>query len=308
MPLLSVKNLSLRNGSRWLLRDVNLELDSGGALSVFGPAGSGKSLLAGVLAGLIQPYKGDIVVASSDGKVEISAAMQDFGLADELTVYENLMFFAQMAGLPGRLRSKKVSFLVEMLRLGNVRNDRASEISGNTAVRIEIARALIKDSAVYCIDGLLDTLSPETLEHLWDYLLELRRDNGAGLVVMTGSGRIAQMCSQTAVLVNGNIGFFGETEEFRRMAGEDMVVIGNIGSPLVRNRIKEQFAVMVSEEEGFLSFRVANSDKVVADILNEYGSDVGCVYLKRPTLDDALEVSMGSALHVNTEKLEKIIQ
>lgn len=308
MPLLSVKNLSLRNRNRWLLRDVNLELDSGGALSVFGPSGSGKSLLAGVLAGLIQPYKGDVVVASPDGKVEISAAMQDFGLADELTVYENLMFFAQMAGLPGRLRSKKVSFLVEMLRLGNVRNDRACETSGNTAVRIEIARAFIPDSAVYCIDGLLDVLSPETLEHLWDYLLELRRDNGAGLVVMTGSGRIAQMCSQTAVLVNGNIGFLGETEEFRRMAGEDMVVIGNIANPLARNRIKEQFAVMVSEEEGFLSFRVANSDKVVADILNEYGSDVGCVYLKRPTLDDALEVSMGSALPFNAEKMEKIIQ
>jgi hypothetical protein len=87
-----------------------------------------------------------------------------------------------------------------------------------------------------------------------------------------------------------------------------MVVVGDVKNPFIKNRIREQFAVTVSEEDGFLSFRAGSADKIVADLLSEFGADLGCVYLKRPTLEDALEVSMGDILPIAEDAQERSVQ
>ena len=88
----------------------------------------------------------------------------------------------------------------------------------------------------------------------------------------------------------GKIGFLGRPEDFRRLAGEDVVVLGDMANPLTRSRIAEQLSVVIQEEDGFLSFRVANGERVVGELLSEFGNEMSCVYLKRPTLEDALDV------------------
>lgn len=305
MPLLALKNIGVRKKSRWILRDVDLGVESGEAVAVFGPAGSGKSVLAEVLAGVESPARGEICVDSDDDWKGIGVAAQRFGLAADMSVFENLMLFAELGGLTSRQRSRNVSFLIELMRLGNVRNQQAGTLSFVEAAKVEIARALIPDRSVYCIDGLLDVLSSETLERVWSHLLEVRRTRGAGAIVMTGSGRIAQMCGAMAVLIGGRIGYTGGPEEFRKMAGDDMVIVGDIKNPSVRSRIREQFAVTVAEEEGFLSFKVGSSDRVVTELLEQYGSDIGYVYLKRPALEDALDISMGLVPPVIRERSER---
>jgi len=308
MALMSVNNIGRRIGSRWLLRDVNFTLEQGETLSIFGPSGSGKSLLARIVAGIDAPDRGQVTIKPESGTGSVSLALQEYGLASQLTVYENLMFFAELSGLSHRSRARKVSLLMDMLRLTELRGIKASQISHGAAARIEIARALLPESTVYAFDSLLDSLSPGLVERLWDYLLSLRRDRGAAIIIITAVGRIAQMCSNICVLVGGSIGYFGPPEEFRRMAGDDMVVVGDVKNPFIKNRIREHFAVTVSEEDGFLSFRAGSADKVVADLLSEFGTDLGCVYLKRPTLEDALEVSMGDIQPVAEDAQERSIQ
>ncbi len=308
MALMSVNNIGRRIGGRWLLRDVNLVLDQGEALSVFGPSGSGKSLLARIIAGIDAPDKGQVTLKTEAGVGSVSLALQEHGLASQLTVYENMIFFAELSGLPHRTRARKVSFLLDLMRLTDLRGIKASQISHGAAARLEIARALLPDSSVYVFDSLLDSLSPGLVERLWDHLLALRRDHGAAILIVTASGKIAQMCSKMAVLVGGGVGYFGPPEEFRRMAGDDMVVVGDVKNPFIKNRIREQFAVTVSEEDGFLSFRAGSADKIVADLLSEFGADLGCVYLKRPTLEDALEVSMGDILPIAEDAQERSVQ
>lgn len=305
MPILSLKNVGVRVPRKWILRDIDLDVLPEEMLSIFGPTGSGKSTLARILAGLAEADKGTVAVDSGAANNRRSIALQNFGLAGELTVHENLMLFASLAGLTPRARSRKVAFLTELLRLGEWRNTRAGNIPAGAAVKVEIARALLPEAAVYIFDSLLDNLSAVTLERVWDYLLNVRRSKKAAVIVITGLGKIAQMCSKMAVMVGGSIGYYGSPEEFRRMAGDDMVVVGDLKNPIIKNKIKEQFAVTISEEEGFLSFRAGSSDKVVADLLSEFGADLGCVYLKRPTIEDALEVSMGEIVPLAVDLQER---
>ncbi len=92
------------------------------------------------------------------------------------------------------------------------------------------------------------------------------------------------------MIYRGRIRFIGRPDDFRRLAGEDLVVLGNVNNPLLRNRIQERLSVLIKEQDGFLSFRVNNGERMVGDLLSEFGTDVSCVYLKRPTLEDALNV------------------
>jgi hypothetical protein len=114
------------------------------------------------------------------------------------------------------------------------------------------------------------------------------------------------MCGKLAVIHRGRINFVGRADDFRRLAGEDMVVLGDITNPSVRSRIREQLSVVIQEEDGFLSFRVNNGERMISDLLSEYGTDLGCVYLKRPTLEDALDVVAAGGLNVTAEVSEEI--
>lgn len=292
MALATFKNLGKRLGGKWALWDVDMEIEAGEIVGILGRSGSGKTALARVLAGLDEPTSGAVLLRGRDDDrpFYVSAALDPPAHAGELTVYENLDMFGALWGLSRVRRIKEIAFLLELLQLGAQRNNAACRLSGGECRRLEIARALLADSPLTIIDCLLDNLDAAVYEKLWDHLLSLRRGAARSFLILTGSGKVAEVCQRIAVIYRGRIVFMGRADDFRRLAGEDVVVLGDVCSPLLRNRIQEQFSVIIKEEDGFLSFRVGNGDRMVSDLLAEFGTELSCVYLKRPTLDDALDV------------------
>lgn len=292
MALVTLKNLDLRADGKWVLWDVSLELASGEITGVLGRSGSGKTALARVLAGLDPPTRGDISFGELGNceKQMVSLALSTPAVARELTVFENMEMFASLWGISWRGRSRQISFLLELLGLADSRSTRADRLSAGALQRLEIARALIADTPILAIDSLLDTLDRRVLEKLWDYLLRIRREEGKCIIIFTSRGRIAEMCGKITVMHRGRMMFIGRPDDFRRAAGEDMVVLGDMADPSVRSRLSEKLSVVVKEEDGFLSFKVSNGERAVTELLAEFGGELNCVYLKRPTLDDALDV------------------
>lgn len=272
--------------------DIGLEIAAGEITAVLGQSESGKTALVRVLAGVEEPTKGAISfggAGSAPGRL-VSAALSRPGLAPELTVFENLEMFAALWNVPGNRRTREISFILELLGLSGIRASRAHTLSNGARQRLEIGRALIADAPVTLIDSLLDTLDRIILERLWDYILKLRREENRSFVIFTSRGRIAELCGKITVMHRGRMVFIGRPDDFRRAAGEDMVVIGDISNQAVKNKISERMSVIIKEEEGFLSFKVSNGERAVTELMSEFGSDLNCVYLKRPTLDDALDV------------------
>ncbi len=271
--------------------DVSLEIEPGEIIGVLGRSGSGKTTLASVLAGLTDPTSGSFAVGDPDQKPhKIAVALSTPAYAPDLTVHENLDMFAMAWGISGRRRIKEVPYTIERLKLSSLRNTRAGMLSSGELARLEIARGLLSDSPLLVIDCLLDTLDPEVFESVWEHLLELKRGSDKSFLVLTRSGKVAEVCQRIAVISRGRIAFLGRPEDFRRLAGEDVVVLGDMSNPMTRHRIQERLSVVIQEEDGFLSFRVANGERVVGELLSEFGNEMSCVYLKRPTLEDALDV------------------
>jgi putative ABC transport system ATP-binding protein len=196
---------------------VSLSVAPGEAVAVMGPSGSGKSTLLNLIAGLDRPTSGQITVAGErvDAMSETRTAIyrrrqvgmvfQFFNLLEDLTVTDNVLLPAQLAGVrrsPGRARTRQ---LLADLGIGRYADTYPGRLSGGERQRVAIARALVNSPALLLADeptGALDTAAGETIGRL---LLDL---NAAGqtLILVTHSPDLAaRYARRTVRFLDGRI-------------------------------------------------------------------------------------------------------
>ncbi|MEV6407773.1 MULTISPECIES: ABC transporter ATP-binding protein [Streptomyces] len=217
-PVIDLRGVSRRYGAGPpALDDVTLSVRAGEALAVVGPSGSGKSTLLNLVAGLDRPSAGSVTVGGVrvDELTETGSAryrrdrigmvFQFFHLLDDLTVHDNVLLPAQLAGMP---RAEARGRAAELLRhLGIERHAAAYPglLSGGERQRVAVARALMNRPALLLADeptGALDTASGEQVREL---LTGLNAD-GQTIVLVTHDLALARSCAtRTVELVDGRV-------------------------------------------------------------------------------------------------------
>jgi putative ABC transport system ATP-binding protein len=218
-PLIELAAVSKRyeQDRRPALDEVRLEVPPGAAVAIMGPSGSGKSTLLNLIAGLDRPTSGTITVAGQriDTLTETGVArfrrqhigmiFQFFNLLDDLTVADNILLPAQLAGLARATARARASELLARLRIDQHANAYPARLSGGERQRVAIARALINNPALLLADeptGALDTATGEEIGAL------LRELNAAGqsLVIVTHNpGLAAAYATRVIHLTDGRI-------------------------------------------------------------------------------------------------------
>ncbi|MGW2718313.1 ABC transporter ATP-binding protein [Streptomyces sp. NPDC001492] len=199
------------------LADVTLSVRAGEALAVLGPSGSGKSTLLNLIAGLDRPSAGGVTVGGLrvDGLSEAASAryrrakigmvFQFFNLLDDLTVTDNVLLPAQLAGLPRAEARRRAAGLLEYLRIDGFAGAYPGRLSGGERQRVAVARALMNRPALLLADeptGALDTASGEDVREL---LAELNAE-GQTIILVTHDLGLAESCAtRTVELVDGRI-------------------------------------------------------------------------------------------------------
>jgi putative ABC transport system ATP-binding protein len=197
--------------------DVNLDITAGESVAVMGPSGSGKSTLLNLIAGLDRPTSGTVTVAGervdalSETRVarfrqrRIGMIFQFFNLLDDLTVTDNVLLPAQLAGTPKVRARDRADELLEALGIGRHRNAYPARLSGGERQRVAIARALVNRPTLLLADeptGALDTANGEEIGAL---LLDLNR-SGQTLVLVTHNPDLAARYAQRTVeVVDGRV-------------------------------------------------------------------------------------------------------
>ncbi len=196
---------------------ITLEIAAGEAVAVMGPSGSGKSTLLNLIGGLDRPTNGTITLAgeridrlSETGMArcrrrQIGMIFQFFNLLDDLTVADNVLLPAQLAGVPRSQARARARDLLAALHIERLRDAYPGRLSGGERQRVAIARALVNRPAVLLADeptGALDTATGEEIGRL---LLELNR-SGLTLVMVTHNPELAARYTRCAVhLLDGRI-------------------------------------------------------------------------------------------------------
>jgi len=219
MALIEAREISktYRIGDRRLtvLSDVSLSVEAGEFLVIEGASGSGKTTLLSMLSGLDRPTSGrvffegrDVTDLDEDALApvrtnSIGFVFQNFHLIPSLTVLENVMFPAELAGVP----SARETALAVLERVGmSERVDSfPHQLSGGEKQRTALCRALVNGPRVIFADEPTGNLDSANGTAVFELLLELRREHGATLVLVTHNAEIASRADRVVTLRDGRI-------------------------------------------------------------------------------------------------------
>ncbi|HZP54832.1 ABC transporter ATP-binding protein [Actinocrinis sp.] len=217
-PLIELHQVTKKyEGGPPAVDDISLTVRPGEAVAILGPSGSGKSTVLNLIAGLDRPTAGTVTVAGTRvdelgesgsakyRRTRIGMVFQFFNLLDDLTVGDNVLLPAQLAGTPRSLARARAAELLETLGIAQHARVYPGRLSGGERQRVAVARALINRPALllaYEPTGALDTASGQDVRTL---LSELNAD-GQTVLLVTHDLTLAQSCAtRTVRLVDGRI-------------------------------------------------------------------------------------------------------
>ena len=198
------------------VRDVSFEVREGEIFGLIGPNGAGKTTLTKMIATLIQPTEGNVIVKGLDSVRDDVAVRRNVGLAGaeersfywRLTAEQNLLFFARLHGLSGDQATRRIFELLQMLQLEDSARKRFAELSTGNKQRLAVARAMLADPPVLLLDEPTRSLDPLAAARMRATIKSLAQDETKRVTVFLTSHNLAEveeLCDRVAIISKGEI-------------------------------------------------------------------------------------------------------
>ncbi|MCB9595208.1 MAG: ABC transporter ATP-binding protein [Sandaracinaceae bacterium] len=221
--MIRVDHVSHWFGSLHVLRDVSFTVPKGEIFGFIGPNGAGKTTTLRMIATLLEPHDGRVLVDGIDCVDEPSAVREvlgfmpdSFGVYERITIREYLEFFAAAHQLPRERRARTVDAVMELTDLGDLRDRLVRALSKGMKQRLAIARTLLHDPKVLVLDEPANGLDPRARIEMRDLIEELQRLGKTILLSSHILTELSDMCTSVAILekgrlvTSGSVGAIGE--------------------------------------------------------------------------------------------------
>ena len=221
--IIEVKGLVKKFGYKTVLRKVDLSLEKGDFLALFGHNGAGKTTLIRILCSLMRPTSGEIRIAGLDPHHEREALCKTIGvishrtfLYNNLSAFENLKFYGRMYDVPDL--KDRIEALLELVGLSVYQDDPVNTFSRGMQQRLSVARAIIHDPKILFLDEPYTGLDQHGAEDLKKLLKRFRSQGKTILMTSHDIDRGLELCSQSAILKSGRLVF---KEKISRIVKDD---------------------------------------------------------------------------------------
>ena len=228
-PAVHTEQLRKTFGSLVAVERLDLTIARGEVFGLLGPNGSGKTTTIRMLCGLMQPTSGRADVAGIDVTADpegvrrrIGYMSQKFGLYDDLSILENIRFYASVYGLRGSARAARIAAQLRDLGLEERRNQLAGTLSGGWKQRLALACATSHEPEVLFLDEPTAGVDPASRRLFWDWIYALAR-GGTTILVTTHYMDEAARCTRLAFLSRGHLIAIGSQDEITRQFGQETI-------------------------------------------------------------------------------------
>jgi len=227
--IIKTDKLSKRFGQTVAVDHLDLEIKKGAIFGLVGPDGAGKTTTMRMLASIMNPTSGNATVAGFDLrqqsepiKEHIGYMAQQFALYRDLTVLENITFFADVFGVRGKVRQMRTEKLLEFARLTEFTGRKAGQLSGGMKKKLGLACALIHEPDILYLDEPTTGVDPVSRREFWDILANLHVE-GTSILVSTPYMDEAERCSRVGLMYEGRLVEQGTPNQIKSLIQGELV-------------------------------------------------------------------------------------
>jgi ABC-2 type transport system ATP-binding protein len=231
--MIEVRSITKSFGNIEAVKNVSFTIKKGEIIGILGPNGAGKSTIVNILNTLVKPDKGDVIIdgvnINDNGdtiKLIMGVVPQEIALYEELTAYENLMFWGGLYDIPKQELKANVNNTLEIVDLVSRKDDRIKTFSGGMKRRINIACSLLHNPKILVLDEPTVGVDPQNRNHIFE-VIERLNNEGMTIIYTTHYMEEAErFCNTIAIIDVGRIIAQGTLKELREISDvKDLLTI-----------------------------------------------------------------------------------
>jgi len=312
-----VDSLTKEFGGFKAVDGISFKVEEGEIFGFLGPNGAGKSTTMMILTTLLKPTSGRALVGGydvmSDAKKvreKIGYVQQEISVDEFLTGRENLYLHARINQIPRNLIKSRIDDVLELVELGEKKDQASLTYSGGMRKRLDIANGLLSRPSVLFLDEPTVGLDIQTRRKIWGYIKKIRKDFGMTIFISTHYMEEADnLCDRIGIIDHGKIQVIDTPKSMKSAIGNEIIsfnlVDGQANQDVIIDQIgKIEFVKEVKNKEGLITVFSTKSNEVIPKIFQESANldmKIRSLTLKQPTLDDVFISYTGHDLRDKTE-------
>ena len=317
MEAIKVDLLTKEFGSFKAVDNISFQVEDGEIFGFLGPNGAGKSTTMMILTTLLKPTFGSAFVGGydvmSDAKKvreKIGYVQQEISVDEFLTGRENLYLHARMNQIPSNLIKSRIDDVLELVELGEKKDQATLTYSGGMRKRLDIANGLLSRPAVLFLDEPTVGLDIQTRRKIWGYIKKIRKDFGMTVFISTHYMEEADnLCDRIGIIDHGKIQVIDTPKSMKSAIGNEIISFNLVDGKASQDALIEQinkieFVKEVQNKQDLITVFSTKSNEVIPKIFQEsinLDMRISSLTLKQPTLDDVFISYTGHDLRDETE-------
>lgn len=271
--VIAADHLTIRFGTFTAVNDVSFEVGKGELFGFLGPNGSGKTTIIKALCGLLRPSEGtgrilgmDIRKDAAEIRRHVGYMSQKFGLYEDLTVAENIAFYAGVYGLSNNHAAERTREVQDLTGIEQYMNRRAGQLSGGWKQRLALACSIIHSPEVVFLDEPTAGIDPVARRALWDLLFQLS-GQGVTFFVTTHYMDEAERCGRVGYIYQSKLIAIGTVAELQKLpdanpAGTSRIQISSENPSEILDRVRRLPGIREATIFGHSIHALAETDRL----------------------------------------------
>jgi ABC-2 type transport system ATP-binding protein len=293
---------------------LDITVESGEIFGLLGPNGAGKTTTISMLCTILKPTFGtatvngyDIVKDANKVRKSIGIVFQDPSIDDRLTGRENLYMHANLYGVPASVQRERIDRILKLVELEDRANDLLRTYSGGMRRRLELGRGLIHYPKVLFLDEPTLGLDPQTRDHIWKYIRDLKEAHDITVVLTTHYMDEADRLSDCiAIMDHGKIVILDEPSKLKETLEGDVVVVKANNIDILSDLITKSMGLERKQVvDGALEITVRNGRAVmprIMELATQNNIYVESLLLREPNLEDVFLHYTGRTIREDSGK------